>query len=190
MFSFYDESRYSSFSGDTISKMDANDLKIYQEEYDRLTKKLLDSPKSKSDHSIGYLSSAYQHSITQQQELLRELAFYKALYDQEHQARRTSDADLLHSMLLLCGFLGAFVLLLMLPEVSLSPLLITLSLVFPVALSIAGLIYALGVVQHLDRRDPDFPFMYKASHKAILVFFILLPSAVLLLYSAIDYLRG
>ena len=184
MFSFYDSSRYSSFSDDTIRKMDPDDLKAYHDERDRLEGILLDFPELKNSHSVEYFSHAYQNSILQQEELLRELAFYKALYDQDHQAVEKDSYDLLHVSILLCGFFSAF-LIFFLPS-----WLFPYSIAIPIVLSVAAFFYAYGIVEHLDRRDPDFPFLCKSAHKALLVFFALLPTLILLVYSAIDFLRG
>lgn len=184
MFSFYDESRYSSFSDDTIRKMDPDDLKAYQAERDRLQDTLLDFQEGRTSRSVGYLSNAYKHSILQQEELLRELAFYKSLYDQEHQAVSKASPDLLHVSILLCGFFSSF-LIFFLPS-----WLFPYSIAIPIVLSVAAFFYAYGIVEHLDRRDPDFPFMSKPAHKVLLVFFTLLPALFLLVYSVIDLLRG
>ena len=184
MFSFYDSSRYSSFFNDTVGKMDPDDLKAYYDERDRLQHALLDFQEGRTSRSVGYLSNAYQHSILHQEELLRELAFYKALYDQDHQTVDKDSHDLLHVSILLCGFFSPF-LILFLPS-----WLFPCSIAFPIALFVPAFLYSYGIVELLDRRDPDFPFMCKPSHKALLVFFALLPTLILLVYSAIDFLRG
>lgn len=133
---------------------------------------------------IGYMSLTNQLEQT-----MRELAATKSLLDQEREKARAADDSLLHILLVLCGFWGSIVAFAMLPAFSFSVLL-TLSIPFIVVLlSILGIFYAHGTIQHLNSKDPDFHWLRTSAQKAKLAFWILLPAIILLVDSSIEHFR-
>ena len=92
-------------------------------------------------------------------------------------------------LLLLCGFLSAFIIPLLAHSLSFSPLLaIAGSIAFSVILSLIGIVYTYGISEHLGK-DPDFYLLYKSSQKVKLAFFVLLPLMVETIYGIIEYFR-
>lgn len=58
-----------------------------------------------------------------------------------------------------------------------------------VFLSVLGIFYAYGIIQHLNSTDPDFHWMSTGVQKAKLTFCVLLPFIILLVASAVEYFR-
>ena len=99
------------------------------------------------------------------------------------------DRSIFPMLLLLCGFLSAFIIPLLAHSLSFSPLLaVAGSIAFSVILSFIGIVYTYGISEHLGK-DPDFYLLYKSSQKVKLAFFVLLPLMVETIYGIIEYFR-
>lgn len=131
---------------------------------------------------IGYMSLALRLEDTMQ-----ELAATKSLLDQEHEKHQALERSIFPTLLLLCGFFSAFIIPSAARALSFSPLLaVSGSIALAVVLSLIGIVYTYGVSKHLDK-DSDFYLLYKSSQKAKLVFFVLLPLIVEVIYDVIEY---
>lgn len=120
---------------------------------------------------------------------MQELAATKSLLDQEREKCQFLDRSIFPMLLLLCGFLSAFIIPLLAHSLSFSPLLaVAGSIAFSVILSFIGIVYTYGISEHLGK-DPDFYLLYKSSQKVKLAFFVLLPLMVETIYGIIEYFR-
>ena len=124
---------------------------------------------------------------------MQELAATKSLLDQEREKCQFLDRSIFPMLLLLCGFLSAFIIPLLAHSLSFSPLLaVAGSIAFSVILSRSeeriGIVYTYGISEHLGK-DPDFYLLYKSSQKVKLAFFVLLPLMVETIYGIIEYFR-
>ena len=108
---------------------------------------------------------------------MQELAATKSLLDQEREKCQFLDRSIFPMLLLLCGFLSAFIIPLLAHSLSFSPL-----------LAVAGSI-AFSVILSFIGKDPDFYLLYKSSQKVKLAFFVLLPLMVETIYGIIEYFR-
>lgn len=133
---------------------------------------------------IGYMDLVYQL-----ERATEGLAATKSLLDQEHEKARAADDSLLHILLVLCGFWGAILAFSLYSQLSFSPLLVIAIPFIIVLLSLLGIFYAHGAIQHLNSKDPDFHWLHTRAQKAKLAFWIFLPAIVLLGSSAIDHFR-
>ena len=120
---------------------------------------------------------------------MQELAATKSLLDQEREKCQFLDRSIFPMLLLLCGFLSAFIRPLLAHSLFFSPLLaVAGSIAFSVILSLIGIVYTYGISEHLGK-DPDFYLLYKSSQKVKLAFFVLLPLMVETIYGIIEYFR-
>lgn len=185
MFSCYDSTNMSFSEIDSaIKKLDSNDLATYEKEMARL---------KKADHD--YMEShrqniSYESLLLQLMSTTRELAFTKSLHEQEHNSRKAAEGLLLPSFILLCGFFFPVLVTAFTLSYGHDSLSILLCLAVGLAISLFGILYALLVTNHLHHRFPEFYLLYKASDKGLLVFFTVLPSAVLLIIDLIDHFHA
>ena len=117
---------------------------------------------------------------------MQELAATKSLLDQEREKCQFLDRSIFPMLLLLCGFLSAFIIPLLAHSLFFSPLLaVAGSIAFSVILSLIGIVYTYGISEHLGK-DPDFYLLYKSSQKVKLAFFVLLPLMVETIYGILN----
>lgn len=167
-----------------IQKLDPAMRADYEENLSRLRKAETAYADEDGRQIIGYMDLAFQLECT-----TRELAATKSLLDQEHEKACAADDSLHHILLVLCGFWSAILVFPLYSQLSFSPLLVIAIPFIVVFLSVLGIFYAYGIIQHLNSTDPDFHWMSTGVQKAKLTFCVLLPLIILLVASAVEYFR-
>ena len=167
-----------------IQKLDPSMRADYEKSLSDLRKAETVYAEEEGRQAISYMGLALNL-----ENAMQELAATKSLLDQEREKCQFLDRSIFPMLLLLCGFLSAFIIPLLAHSLSFSPLLaIAGSIAFSVILSLIGIVYTYGISEHLGK-DPDFYLLYKSSQKVKLAFFVLLPLMVETIYGIIEYFR-